>query len=184
MTEDALADDQLLTMVQIQPAPEGSPWVEPVPIEDVGCVGKIVQHERLADGRFNLLLLGSRRVRLKREQPSGKLYRIAAGEILADDESGGLLEARGSELVELFRDVFEKSQRDNEDLKKLLEQAPPLAVLTDIIAHALPLPADVKQGLLAEPKVVHRVETLRTILRELVVHDEPKPRFPPRFSMN
>jgi Lon protease-like protein len=43
MTEDALAGDRLITMVQIRPAPKGSPWSEPVPITCVGCVGKIVQ---------------------------------------------------------------------------------------------------------------------------------------------
>ena len=31
MTEDALAGDQFITMVQIRPAAEGSPWAEPVP---------------------------------------------------------------------------------------------------------------------------------------------------------
>src|SRR6516164_9969292 len=57
MTEDALAGDRLVTMVQIRPSVKGSRWVEPVPIMEVGCLGKIVQHERLADGRFNFLLL-------------------------------------------------------------------------------------------------------------------------------
>ena len=86
MTEDALSGDRLVTMVQIRPAFPGSPWLEPVPIMDVGCVGKIVQYERLPDGRFNFLLLGCKRVRLKREIPSDKLYRIAEAEIMEDQE--------------------------------------------------------------------------------------------------
>ncbi|MGO9920320.1 MAG: LON peptidase substrate-binding domain-containing protein [Isosphaeraceae bacterium] len=36
MTEDALAGDRLVTMVQIRPVPPGSTWTEPVPIMDVG----------------------------------------------------------------------------------------------------------------------------------------------------
>ena len=88
MTEDALAGDRLVTIVQIRPAPDDSPWLEPVPIMDVGCVGKIVQHERLGDGRFNFLLLGCKRVRLKREIPSDKLYRIAEAEIMEDEDAG------------------------------------------------------------------------------------------------
>jgi uncharacterized protein len=184
MTSDALADDCLLTMVRIRPARDGLSWVEPVPIMDVGCMGRIVQHERLPDGRFNLLLLGSTRVLLKREEPRTKLYRIAEAEIIADQEPKEPLACRGSELIGLFRSVFEKHQGKSEDLRRLLEQALPLGVLTDIIAHALPIPPDVKQGLLSEPKVARRVETLRVILRELVEEDESKPDFPPRFSRN
>ena len=43
----------------------------------MACLGRILQHERLPDGRFNFLLLGRKRVRLGREVPSGKLYRTA-----------------------------------------------------------------------------------------------------------
>ena len=84
MTADALAGDGLITMIQIAPAPKGKPWTEPVPLEHVGCLGRIVQHDRLADGRYNLLLLGLKRVRLRKEIASGKLYRTAEVEILQD----------------------------------------------------------------------------------------------------
>ena len=62
MTEDALAGDRLITMVQISPLPQGT---------DAGtsrsrsrrsaASGRIIQHERLPDGRFNFLLLGRKR---------------------------------------------------------------------------------------------------------------------------
>ena len=67
MTQDALDGDQLVTIVQACPADKENPWVEPVPIAHVACLGKIIQHERLPDGRFNMLLLGCKRVRLVRE---------------------------------------------------------------------------------------------------------------------
>src|SRR3954465_12071673 len=73
MTEDALAGDRLITMIQIRPRSEGETWREPVEIEEVGCLGRIIQHERLADGRFNMLLLGRKRVRILRELTGGKL---------------------------------------------------------------------------------------------------------------
>jgi Lon protease-like protein len=184
MTRDALADDQLLAMVQIPPAPEGSRWTEPVPIRDIGCLGRIVQHERLGGGRFNLLLLGGHRVRLKKEKPTYKLYRIAEAEIIAEVEPEEPVSREGNELIELFRSVFEKYQRNNPDLAKLLEHAPPLGVLTDIIAAALPISADAKQRLLAEPRVIRRVEMLRGILVEIVEREQSTPEFPPPFSDN
>ena len=84
MTEDALADDRLITMIQIRPAARGQRWDEPVPLEVVGCLGRIIQHERLSDGRFNFLLLGRKRVRMNREIRTGKLYRMVEVEIMED----------------------------------------------------------------------------------------------------
>ena len=86
MTEDALAGDKLVTIVQ---------WRAPVPghrrssprVEEIGCLGRILQHERLPDGRFNFLLLGRKRVRLGREIPADKLYRLAEAEILEDEST-------------------------------------------------------------------------------------------------
>src|SRR5439155_4051842 len=59
---------------------------EPTPpaIQAVACLGKIVADQRLADGRYNLLLRGLSRVRIVREVPSGKLYRTAQVEVMRD----------------------------------------------------------------------------------------------------
>ena len=184
MTEDALAGDRLVTLVQIRPAPEGSPWLEPVPIMKVGCVGKIVQYDRLADGRFNFLLLGCKRVRLKREIPSDKLYRIAEAEIMEDVEPGESFELGRHELVELFRQALERRHLLDEDLETLLKSVVPLGVLSDIITHALGLPVGAKQALLAEPKVERRLNTLRKILRQILDMNEGTSAFPPHFSAN
>ena len=46
--------------------------------------GRIVQCERLATGRFNILLKGERRVRIERELPADTLYRMVAATPLAD----------------------------------------------------------------------------------------------------
>ena len=184
MTEDALAGDRLITMVQIRPAPEGSPWAEPVPIMEVGCVGKIVQNERLSDGRFNFLLLGCKRVRFKREITSGKLYRIAEAEIMEDEEPGEADKRSRRELVGLFRLVFKRRHRLDEDLESLLRSPVPLGVLTDIITHALGLPSATKHELLAEPKVDRRVKLLRSLLRRIIDDVEMALTFPPNFSAN
>jgi len=185
MTEDALAGDRLVTIVQIRPEPPGSKWTEPVPIMDVGCRGEIVGYERLAGGRFNFLLLGQHRVRLLGEVPSNKLYRIAEAEILNDQESDRPSEPRRGELVERFRAVFQADQPLSEELNDLLNSVVPLGVLSDVIAHALFLPAEIKQALLAEPEVDRRVEMLQAILSELEARQSRSTRtFPPAFGLN
>jgi len=188
LTEDSLATDRLVTMVQVAPPPKGSPWAEPVPIMGVGCLGRIVQHERLPDGRFNFLLLGCKRVRLVREHPSVKLYRIAEAEILDDQESDQPLEPRRKQLLDLFCKVFEKRHRLDDDLAKRLNSPIPLGVLSDIIAHALGLPPGIKQELLSETRVDRRVETLRVLLQTIIdtisAEEKLSRSFPPPFSVN
>ena len=103
---------------------------------------------------------------------------------MEDEESDPALETCRHELIELFRNVFEKRQPLDEDLSALLRSSVPLGVLSDIIAHALGLPPLTKQGLLAEPRVERRVETLRGILRNFVDNDESARNFPPPFSAN
>jgi len=184
MTTDALTGDRLVTMVQILSAAEGSCWSEPVPIVDVGCLGKIIQHERLADGRYNITVIGLKRVRLKKEKPSAKLYRIAQAEILEDQESDQPLEQERGELIGLFRALFERRQCLDENLSALLDSGLSLGVLSDIIAHALRVPSPVKQALLSEPHVARRVESLRAILRQITEQTESKRASPPPFSLN
>ncbi len=184
MTEDALAGDRLITIVQISPSPEGKNWTDPVPVEPVGCLGKIIQHERLADGRFNLLLLGCKRVRLLRELASQKLYRIARVEIVEDEPASPLDASSRVELVKLFRQVFESQQRIDPDLADLLEKPVPLGLLVDIMTYALDLPQALKQVLLAESSVSRRIETLRSLLRQAAAADNPRRPFPPPFSLN
>ena len=184
MTQDALDGDQLVTIVQACPQDKGNPWHEPVPIEHVGCVGKIIQHERLTDGRFNLLLLGCKRVHLVREIVSPKLYRQAEAGILEDEEPADSGGSRRADLVALFLQILQMHHRLDPDLSRLLHSDLSAGILSDIIAHALDLPAPVKQALLEEPRVDQRVSRLLTLLRDLADQTPHPRRFPHPFSLN
>ncbi len=184
MTEDALAGDQLVTIVQVKPMLQGASWTEPVPTMEVGCVGRIVQHERLPDGRFNFLLLGCKRVRLTQELPSPKLYRIAEATVLEDQEPSTGVKARRDELIDRFLTVFEETHRLEPDLSQLLKSGLSLGVLSDIIAHTLDLPASVKQSLLDDVRVDDRVSALFTILQDFLPKEQTLRPFPPPFSVN
>jgi Lon protease-like protein len=189
MTEDALTTDKLVTIVQ---------WRRPYPtepdavpeLEEIGCLGRILQHERLADGRFNFLLLGRKRVRLGRELPVGKLYRVAQAEILEDENTELPQQRRIEEITRLFRAVFEQHGVIDPEMLALLESHIPLGTLTDIIAHALGLPPAVKQRLLAETRVNQRGEFLLQVLRQILPRESESVRvagasaFPPPFSNN
>jgi Lon protease-like protein len=190
MTEDALAGDKLVTMILLHSPTVGNvDTLGSPPIHTVGCVGRILQHERLPDGRFKILLLGRKRVRLTRELPGEKLYRIAEAELLDDVHDDRPEEPRRLELIELFQSAFDRQGVEvAPELAALLEDALPLGVLTDIIAHALGLPLPLKQHLLAEVRIGDRAGTLLDILRQLRGPDTRQRNqdlpFPPPFSAN
>jgi Lon protease-like protein len=184
LTEDALGSDRLVTIVQACPSEQILPWIEPVPIKEVACVGKILEHDRLPDGRFNILLLGCSRVRLVQEVSSEKLYRIARSTLLEDEPMEDSRNERRRDLVELFLHFLVTSHRIEPELSRLLHSELSLGVLSDIIAHALDLPGSVKQKLLEETRVACRVGSLITLLREMVGRDSHARRFPPPFSLN
>jgi Lon protease-like protein len=184
MTEDALADDRLIAMIQISPPPLGKPWTEPVPLEQVGCLGRIVQYEQLSSGRFNLLLLGLKRVRLRKELFSWKLYRTAEVEILDDRAPLQPVEPVRAELIGLFRQILEKRTQLDPDIADLLSKPISLALLSDLVAHSLALPPALKQNLLGETSVDQRVDIIRSVLHQILSGEQRTSPFPPPFSIN
>src|ERR1700722_13009146 len=70
---DALADDRLITMALLRPGWEEDYHQKP-PIHSVVCLGRIHQEDRLADGRYNLLLEGLWRARIREEVSGDRLY--------------------------------------------------------------------------------------------------------------
>jgi uncharacterized protein len=184
MTRDALEGDGLVTIVKLRPLPAGTPWVEPMPIMDVACVGKIVQHERLDDGRYNILLLGCKRVRLDREVVSSKLYRIAEATVMEDESWDEPPNSPRTELIALFLEALQMSHRLDDDLSRLLHSDLPLGILSDIVAHALEFPDGNKQALLSETRVDRRVASLLRSLRRICGEGSDSRRYPPPFSAN
>jgi Lon protease-like protein len=158
---DALDDDRLIAMALLRPGWEEDYDKRP-PIHPMVCLGRILQEQRLADGRYNLLLHGLSRARVVEEPPTGKLYRVARVELVQDVAVGSA--AREAALREgLGQGVtpfFAAQSAAAEQLQRLLESGLPLGTLCDIFAFALPLGPEVKQRLLDEAGVEPRVRLL------------------------
>src|SRR6185436_8178490 len=77
MTADALAGERLVAMALLRPGWEKDYYHRPE-IEPVVCVGTILSHERLPDGKYNFLLQGHTRARVLGEHRAGDTpYRLA-----------------------------------------------------------------------------------------------------------
>jgi Lon protease-like protein len=83
MTEDALSGDRMIGMALLKPGFEAEYEGRP-PIYPVGCVGLVTHAERLADGRFNLMLQGVERFRV-REEDDSRVYRMGLIDRLSGD---------------------------------------------------------------------------------------------------
>jgi Lon protease-like protein len=82
MIADALEGDRLIGMVLLKPGYEREYEATP-PIYSVGCSGVITHVERLADGRYNIVLRGLERFRVL-EEDRRKPYRCAFTETLTE----------------------------------------------------------------------------------------------------
>ncbi len=80
MVMDALDGDRLIGMVLLRPGWEGDYEGRP-PVYPIGCAGLITHHERLPDGRYNIVLRGLEKFRILDEDAS-RSYRIAHVETL------------------------------------------------------------------------------------------------------
>jgi Lon protease-like protein len=184
LMEDALAGDRLMALALLCPGWEQDYHKQP-PIHPVVCLGQIAAEERLADGRFNLLLRGLRRARILEEVPTGRLYRTARVQLLEDVPPP---DAQQSES--LRRRLAERMAAWHADrpdalaqLERVLAGGLPLGALCDLVGFALPMNLKVKQMLLEEVEVERRAGVL---LRELDLQRMPRPgrTFPPDFSTN
>ncbi len=192
LVQDALADDGLIAMALLQPGWEAD-YEGRHPVHAAICVGRIVSHTRLEDGKYNLALLGLRRALVMRELPPAHLYRQAEVAVMDDvypSDSPSRRDALRQRFLQRLKKLVARSAAAKKEFAMLLgDQQLPLGALTDIVAYALHLELLVKQRLLTEPDVEKRAALLLDALRQAgnrEVRDRPPggPAFPPGFSEN
>ncbi len=192
LMNEALARDRLITMAVPVAGPatnSATPALGPV-----ASLGKVATFHRLDDGKFNLLLVGLRRVRLLGELPLTKLFREARAEILDDvyPSSGATgRPALQRRLTAEFRRVLPPSSQVHEQVTQLLSRDLSLGMLTDMIGHTVHFDATLKEKLLMEPNVDLRAQWLidgleqgRASQPQTLQTQASQSGFPPQFSAN
>ncbi len=147
MIEDSLDGPGRLVLGTIPPDHEHEAAGNP-PIHPLAGLGEIGRHERLADGRFNILLVGLQRVFVK-EVASERLYRRVA--IQPAPEVPVAREREKALRAELVAGLKERTEN--------LPPLPPrlsLSHLVDMLILRIPLPHDVLNRLYCELDVEAR----------------------------
>ena len=168
MVIDTLERDRRIAVVQLRPGYEatyaGKPAVQPV-----AGLGEIVSCERLATGRYNILLRGECRVRLDHELPSDTLYRLVRARRLADVES-----AVGDAAPALARiraactGLLTALGRPKDLLDTALAEGQAAGAIADRVAAAVLPDAALRQQLLETLEVARRVTVVADALEALV----------------
>jgi Lon protease-like protein len=188
MVEDALKKDKLIALVMPREGWDKN-YEGSFGIHTIGCLTTIHEHEKLDDGRFNLVLRGLCRIELEHEMLTSTLYRQAKVKLLPDAagvEDMGMRQQLETNVLPWL--AAEGEGRDQ--FLNLVRSSAPLGTVVDVVSFALPLPADWKQQLLELIEVAPRVKKLCELLQSVKPHHAPEDklqrhrRLPPEFSKN
>lgn len=134
------------------------------PLYDVGCVGEVVGLEELEDGRFNIVLMGSNRFRLVREEDLNGSYRWAEVDIeaLDDDEPPPLSLGQRAEVEREARRLGDALGLavDWAAVNRLDDE-----MLVNAIAQVAPFDVGAKQALLEQPTLAGRADLLVQLMQ-------------------
>lgn len=178
MTADALDGDPALSqprqiaMALLKPGWEKC-YYSRATIEPVVCVGTILSHERLPDGRYNFLLQGHTRARVIREYREGvytdRPYRVAELEPLPVSHVLEIdFSAERDRLGQVFADTPLAGTSLGRQMRQLLAGPLPTCDLADLIAFNVFDDVGLKQSLLAEPDTRRRVQKTVSALERLL----------------
>jgi len=166
MVDDALKGDRIIGMVLLRPGWEAAYEGRP-PVYEIGCAGVITHAERLADGRFNIVLRGMEKFRIAGED-SGRPYRLARVESI--DEafargSGTDMRAERRRLETLLVPQPEgQTQRDPKVPSSMSDED-----LVNALAQYLEFEPVEKQALLERDGLLDRCRSLIELLEMKVL---------------
>ena len=162
MMRAALEGERLIAMALLKPGYEKDYAGNP-PVHDVVGLGRILEHQALPDGRYDLILWGVARARIL-EVVGSDPYRTARVEVLEDLPAGGdTYERRRRLLLAFYADRLRGLQAQGAPVALPPEDVP-LGLLCDLILHLLPLSPPEKQSFLGETGVAVRCDRLLELL--------------------
>ncbi len=135
------------------------------------CLGQIIEHHKLPDGRYNVALQGLCRARIVEESPASeaRLYREAMleplGELQPDEHP---LDDFRYRLVERLNEAPLTDLRDaGALLEHLSDPDIPTSTLMELLTLSLVDDAEVRYRLLAEPSALRRAEVVGEEMEKL-----------------
>lgn len=153
----------------------GAKWKEQYhgrpPLKPAVCVGQIVEHEKLDDGRYNVLLQGVCRARIVKELPASedRLYRVAMLEPfgLETQESEDLADLRRRLSESLAEGPLSQMRVAKPMLDFLRNPEIPTAALLEVISFTILTDHSLRYKLLSEESLKRRADLIERELHGL-----------------
>jgi Lon protease-like protein len=166
MTADALQGDRQIAMALLRPGWERDYYQRPA-IEPVVCIGTILTHERLPDGKYNFLLQGHTRARVVGEA-GGNDYRVATLEAIPETEVLEIdLETQRERLAGMFERGPLAALPTAAQFREIIAGQLPTTDVMDLVAFNLIDDVPLKQSILADGNVRQRIGTILDVLSAL-----------------
>jgi uncharacterized protein len=160
LVDDVLAGPKVVAVPQLAPGWEGRYEERPAVLPICG-VGRIVRHQRLPDGRHNIILLGLGRVRIEAELPGARPYRVAQARLLhppSDRGRVGADERAVGGLRALVGQAAATGLEAGAELVRLLEQRSSPESFVDKVAHLVLRDAGARQEYLETEQLAGRAD--------------------------
>ena len=160
MTREALEGDGRIAIALLRDGWERDYHSHPA-VHDIACLGRIETYEELEGGKYNIVLVGVRRVRLLREVQRSP-YRRAEVEAIVErtgDEKAAEIVDRRNRLAALFTRFTELMTGGRYHASELVPQLD-FEALVNVVASTLNIPSDDKQALLEMNDIVERCDCL------------------------
>lgn len=172
MVEDALAGDRRIAMAVLRPGWEREYYGRP-PVHPVAGVGEIIRHERLPDGRFNILLRGTMRIGIVAELPENKPYRTVRARPLLDrypDGGADALQERLERLKVFYLRLLAEVQKGQGEIARIFSGVRDPGIIVDRIAGAFIADTDVRRQVLELLEVDTRLQLVQDHLVGVLSH--------------
>jgi Lon protease-like protein len=165
MVDAALSGDRIIGMVLLRPGWEGDYEGRP-PVYQIGCAGVVTHAERLADGRFNIVLRGMEKFRIEGED-TGQPYRVANVVPVPEPAAASVREEMRGErqrLEALLVPQPEGPQREHKVPSSMADED-----LVNALAQYLEFDPVEKQALLERDGLLERCRSLIELLEMKVL---------------
>jgi hypothetical protein len=170
MVAEALEGDRIIGMVLLRPGWESNYEGRPA-IYPIGCAGLITHAEPLTDGRYNIVLRGLQKFRI-REESENRGYRVAEVDTLMEDVSDAERTSIRAERRRLEALLVPQPEGRAADPK--VPPSMPDEDLVNALAQYLELEPVEKQALLEREGLLARCRSLIELLEMKVIVSQNK----------
>ncbi len=173
LARDCLAGSRRFAIATLEPGYEDQYEGRP-PVKSICGLGEIVAHHHRHDGRYDLLLHGTARLRILEELNEAQPYRLVNAEVLDDlcDEEENLVSARDA-LIVLCDRLATVLPSGGETLRSLARQESDPSATADLVAAAVVTDPVARQELIEMLDVATRIERVSTRVLETLAELRP-----------